>query len=180
MGRSRFNAGRDPRQLSHKTEFPVICGSFHYRLGANVLAMKILLPAILALAATATLAADVDVTVRSHQFTTSSPVARFEVLQSTLAARWTFRLDRFTGRVWQLVKTKDDDNMWEEMKVFERPQVQPASRPRFQLFASGLAARHTFLLDGDTGKTWLVVTGKQKDKDGAEIEYQAWQPFAEQ
>jgi len=124
-------------------------------------------------------AADVDVSVRSHQLTTSPPSARYELMQSTLAARWTFRLDRYTGRVWQLARSKDDENVWEEMRVFERPTVQAPTRPRFQLFTSGLAARHTFLLDGDTGKTWLVVTGKRKENDGTETEYNAWQPFAE-
>lgn len=113
------------------------------------------------------------------QQTSTNPGARFELLQSPLAARWTFRLDRFTGRVWQLVKTKDDGNTWEEMLVLGLPKLQSATRARFQLFTSGLAARHTFLLDSDTGKTWVVVTGKGKNKDGHEFEYNAWQPFIE-
>jgi len=139
------------------------------------------LPALLVIVLLASngYAADVDVNVHSHQLTTPPPGARFEVLQSTLAARWTFRLDRYTGRIWQLVKTTDDENTWEEMRVFERSQIQSPTRPRFQLFTSGLAARHTFLLDGDTGRTWVVVTGKSKDKDGNEVEHHAWQPFAD-
>ncbi len=125
------------------------------------------------------MAADIDVNVRSHQLTSTPAGARYEVLQSTLAAKWTFRLDRFTGRVWQLVKTADDDNTWEEMQVYERPGTQNPTRARFQLFTSGLAARHTFLIDGDTGKTWVVVVGKRKDKDGNEFEINSWQPFAQ-
>lgn len=125
-------------------------------------------------------AADIDVNIRSHQVTTPPSGARFEVIQSTLAAKWTFRLDRYSGRIWMLVKTPDDDNAWEEMPVQERPQIQTPSRARFQLFTSGLAARHTFLLDADTGKSWLIVTGKRKDKEGNDIEYQVWQPFAQQ
>lgn len=127
----------------------------------------------------ATLASDGDAMLRSHQLTTLPQSARFEVIQSTLAARLTFRLDRYTGRVWQLVKTKDDDNAWEEMKVFELPKIQTPTRARFQLFTSGIAARHTFLMDGDTGRTWLVVKGVTKDEAGLEVEYHAWQPFAE-
>ena len=88
-------------------------------------------------------------------------------------------MDRFTGRVWQLVKTADDDNTWEEMQVYERPGTQNPTRARFQLFTSGLAARHTFLIDADTGKTWVVVVGKRKDKEGNEFEVNAWQPFAQ-
>jgi len=114
----------------------------------------------------------------SHQHTTLPANARFEILQSQLAARWTFRLDRFSGRVAQLVKTVDDDNAWEEMEVIGLPAVSAPSRPRFQLFTSGLAARHTFLLDTDTGDTWVVVTGKRKRPDGTKYEVNVWQPFA--
>jgi hypothetical protein len=124
-------------------------------------------------------ASDVDVTVRSSQQTTTPQSARFEVVQSTLAAKATFRLDRYTGRLWELVKTSDDENAWQETRVHKLPQVQSPNRPRFQVFTSGLALRHTFLIDSDTGKTWVLVTGKEKEKDGTEFEYRAWQPFAE-
>jgi hypothetical protein len=126
-----------------------------------------------------TSAADIDVTVQSPQVTTASPAARFEIVQSTLAVKATFRLDRYTGRVWELARSKDDETSWQETRVIDRPQIQNPNRPRFQLFTSGLAMRHTFLLDGDTGRTWLLVTGKGKDKDGTEYEYRAWQLFAE-
>ena len=36
----------------------------------------------------------------SHQQTSPISGARVEVLQSTLAAKWTFRLDRYAERVW--------------------------------------------------------------------------------
>jgi hypothetical protein len=114
-----------------------------------------------------------------HQHTTPPAGARFEVVQSELTAKWTFRLDRFTGHVAQLVKTKDDENTWEEMSVIDLPAVSAPLRPRFQLFTSGVAARFTFLIDMDTGKTWLVVAGKRKREDGTEYEVNLWQAFAE-
>ena len=114
-----------------------------------------------------------------HQQTTPPVGARFEVVQSELAAKWTFRLDRFTGHVAQLVRTADDDNTWEEMRVIRLPVVSAPSRPRFQLFASGLAAKFMFLIDTDTGQTWVVVTGKRKRPDGSEYEENTWQPFVE-
>lgn len=120
-----------------------------------------------------------DFPAPAHQSTTPAPAARFEIVQSPLAARWTFRLDRFTGRVWQLVTTKEDDTAWEEMVVAGLPPGAGAARPRFQIFSSGLAARHTFLLDGDTGKTWLPVSAKRRRADGSEFAYTLWQPFSE-
>jgi hypothetical protein len=97
-----------------------------------------------------------------HQHSTAPPNARFEIVQSLLAAKWTFRLDRFTGHVAQLVRTKEDDNAWEEMEVTGLPTLHAPARPRFQIFTSGLAVKHTFLIDTDIGKTWVVVTRKRK------------------
>ncbi len=114
-----------------------------------------------------------------HQQTTPPVNARFEILQSELAAKWTFRLDRFTGHVAQLVKTKDDDSTWEDMQVIGLPPVNQPGRARFQLFTSGLAARYTFLIDTDTGKSWVVVTAKSKSADGSEYDVNRWVPFAE-
>lgn len=42
--------------------------------------------------------------------------ARFEVVQSPLLAKLTFRLDRFTGDTWQFVSTKDKSYAWERIK----------------------------------------------------------------
>lgn len=113
-----------------------------------------------------------------HQQTTPSTNARFEIVQSQLSARWTFRLDRFTGQVAQLVRTRDDDTSWEQMVVDGLPTVTAPSRPRFQIFMSGLAARHTFLINTDTGQTWRVVTATRRRPDGTEYEANVWQRFA--
>ncbi|WP_343725756.1 hypothetical protein [Herbaspirillum huttiense] len=104
--------------------------------------------------------------------------ARYEIVQSPMAARWTFKLDRYTGTVWQLVTTSDNDLTWEGMLIVQSPIVTSPSKPRFQLFTSGIAARHTFLLDTETGRTWQLTTQKFTPKDSAkEIEINAWQPF---
>jgi len=114
----------------------------------------------------------------AHQHTTPPPGARFEIVQSELAARWTFRLDRFTGRVSQLVSTSADEDTWQAMPVIELPPISSTPHEEFQIFTSGLAAKHTFLIDVDTGKTWVVVTSTTTDKDGHQEQIDLWQPFA--
>jgi len=133
---------------------------------------------LVALASGLTFAEDSNTT--AHQATTLPNGARYEIVQSTLTARVTFRLDRYTGRVWQLVKTSDDENAWEEMEISKLIQVKASSRPRFQIFTSGMAARYTFLLDTDSGRTWVVTTGSYKDSEDKEVNYNSWQPFAGQ
>jgi hypothetical protein len=92
--------------------------------------------------------------------------------------KWTFRLDRFTGHVDQLVSTKDNDDRWEDMDVMELETARPPLRSHFQIFTSGIAAKHTFLIDTDTGKTWVLVSGKRKNEK-AEYEVELWQLFAQ-
>jgi hypothetical protein len=115
----------------------------------------------------------------ADQATASPPNARFQIIQSELAARWTFRRDRFTGQVAQLVHTKEGESAWESMPVQGLSSVGSPVKPHFQIFTSGLAARHTFLIDTDTGKTWIIVTVTTTNNDGTKEESSAWQPFPE-
>ncbi len=125
-----------------------------------------------------------------HQHTTPPPNARFEIIQSELTAMWTFRLDRFTGHICQLVAidtgAKEGESVrpngnvtWEDMPVVGIGRVENPTRAHFQIFTSGLAAIHTYLIDTDTGKMWVLVKGQRKRDDGTKYEVNLWQPFAE-
>jgi hypothetical protein len=115
-----------------------------------------------------------QITTYPHQSTTLPTNARFEIVQSEVAAKWTFRLDRYTGRVWQLVQTRTNANAWEAMTVLGLPpQVTPAA-PRFQIFTSGIAAKYTLLIDNQSGQTWVLAALVNKDgSQGGSI----WEPF---
>ena len=111
-----------------------------------------------------------------HHETASPEAAHFQILQAQTAAKWTFRLDRFTGQVAILVQNKEGNYIWQNNQMVDVPDLHANTRARFQLFLSGLSAKFSFLLDADTGKTWTLVT--LTDKDGKEAGY-AWKPFAE-
>jgi len=90
--------------------------------------------------------------------TSAIPGARFEIVQSSIIARETFKLDRVTGRVWQLAKNPKDVILWEETSVRSRPSIAPmATSVRFQIFLSGIAARYAFLIDSLTGNVWQLT-----------------------
>jgi hypothetical protein len=108
-----------------------------------------------------------------HASSTTSPDERYEIVQSELAAKWTFRLDRFCGAVSQLVSTNDGGTAWERMPIEKPPSCVGVSKPHFQLFSSSLAARHTFLMDTTTGRTWLLVTRTGADQ----TTYNGWDSF---
>ena len=119
-------------------------------------------------------AAAQDLPADKHQQTTPPPNARFEIIQSELSARWTFRLERYTGRVYQLVKVPDTSSTWQVMPMSPRPSPGPSKHAHFQIFTSGLAARHTFLMDTDSGFTWMLVSRMERAADGTEERIDGW------
>jgi hypothetical protein len=91
-----------------------------------------------------------------HDRSTAPPNGRYEIVESPVLARLTFKLDRYAGRVWQLVVDKEDRFLWEPMQVQGMPAVATQA-PRFQIFVGGRQAKHTFLLDSQSGTTWECV-----------------------
>ncbi len=111
----------------------------------------------------------------THNSTSVGNQARYEIVQSSLAARWTFRIDRVCGVVSQVVIAQSENMTFEQMIVSGLPKCVPDGKIRYQLFTSGLAARHTYLLNTDNGKAWQMRA--VKDKDGNE--FHAWFAFEE-
>jgi hypothetical protein len=103
-----------------------------------------------------------------HERTVAPPNARYEIAQSAVMMRLTFRLDRYTGKIDQLVKSSDEMLGWEPMLVVGLPE-KTGNRPRFQLFMSGTLARVTLLLDSDTGKTWMLTKIKNEDGEASDL-----------
>ncbi len=75
-----------------------------------------------------------------HTSTTVGNQGRYEIIQSTLAARWTFRLDKVCGNIGQLVSTKNEGLTWEPMLIMGLSKCHSDGKIRYQLFTSGLAA----------------------------------------
>ncbi len=103
----------------------------------------------------------------SQQYNTQTPLnARYEIL--LLANNgWTFRLDKFTGKVSTLVETRDETR-WKEMEVIDLPPAAQ-EQPRFQLSNWMHGTYSFYLLDTFTGLTWRLIT----DPRGPSV----WKPF---
>jgi len=114
---------------------------------------------------------DTDAGSQIPHVQSAAPVnARYEIVQSHLAATFTFKLDKYAGRVWQLVQDAEGYPKWQVIPVLDGPKITNPASVRFQVFTSGLAGRHTFLLDTVTGRAWVFTTFK----DG-----NAWAPMPE-
>ena len=90
-----------------------------------------------------------------------SPDSRFEIVQSALVAKQTFKLDKFLGNVYLLVKTPDGSDVWEPMLKESNPADRSTTgKSEYQIFTSGIAARFTFLMNVNSGITWQLVSSK--------------------
>jgi len=91
--------------------------------------------------------------------------ARFEVIQSPIARRYTFFLDKVEGKVYQLVQTPTGGDSWQEMTVYPKDN-QTYTEPTYQIFIGGFVAGDMFLINTKTGRTWVLVK-KNGDEDQA-------------
>ena len=147
-------------------------------------------------------AQDVNINVQ-----TPTPTdARYQIVQSTITMRETYRLDTHSGHISRLVRSNDG---WEEMIVWALPTVaratndgldvplgdsevaglgveryrpvQNPSKPRFQISLSGITVRGSYLIDTRTGQTWRLVKAKV-DPDGPDTDantHTVWAPLRE-
>ena len=123
---------------------------------------------------------------------TSQLGGRYEIIQSPLARRYTFKLDKYTGNVWQYVISIDNNMTWEfvpraiddwgTLVPYSITDEDVSKTVRYQLYIGGTAVRDMFLLDIETGKTWVLtnssddvlffneIKGPSKDKSEEKVE----------
>lgn len=99
----------------------------------------------------------------SNQFSSAPQTARYEIVQSERGAKYTFKIDKYTGQVFQIAGKSNQDLTWEPV-LFLDTLTQDETTPNkvnFQIFISGLGARHIYMLQVDTGKTWQLAEDSQ-------------------
>lgn len=101
--------------------------------------------------------------VRAPLSSTVSEAARFEIVQASKQGELThtLRLDRYTGRVFQIGSCPlrglvGTGLCWREMLVLELPKNSVDGVVLYQLFMSGERERYIFLMNTITGQTWQL------------------------
>lgn len=98
---------------------------------------------------------------RSAQATTATN-GRFEIIQSEVLRSNTFRLDKYTGDVCLMV-IKDTWYEWEHvLRQGKSKDTTPESQVNYQLWFGGAQARDAFLINVNTGETWILVKDKNQ------------------
>jgi len=97
--------------------------------------------------------------VELNQASVPPPEGRYEIVQSSIAARVTIRLDRYSGQTSVLQMQQDSTVGWND--VPRGPTLQADTRvpgrANYQFFTSGVAIRFTFLMNVNTGTTWQLT-----------------------
>ena len=94
---------------------------------------------------------------------TSQNGGRYEIIQSEIKRSNTFKLDKFSGKLFVFVSTKNDWFAWQEVsKSFSSEDTANPSVINYQIYMGGIAAKDCFLLNINTGITWVLT----EDKDG--------------
>jgi hypothetical protein len=88
---------------------------------------------------------------------------RWEFFMSEIAVTLTFKVDKFTGDVFQLVELKDKTLTWVLIEREKKSNdIQKQDCINYQLFSSGMGIRHTYLLNTNSGLTWQLVKGENE------------------
>ena len=94
---------------------------------------------------------------------------RYEIIQSKLAAKGTFRLDTYTGEVCQLESDGNKSEIWHKLRripaLLQSVDSTIDGRPNYNLFLSTIAMRFTYLINVNTGATWELVEDKLTTED---------------
>lgn len=92
---------------------------------------------------------------------------RFSIVQSTIAARGTFKLDSYTGNVYQLVLNSSKNETWQLMKKdsSSTPDIKYYNAKNYILFVSTIGMRFTYLMNVNTGATWQLTEDQATKED---------------
>lgn len=99
-----------------------------------------------------------------NQSTTLSDNSRFEIIQSELAVKLTFKIDKFNGKVYLLVQS-GKDLTWQLMYIEKQDNdVVKENQVNYQIFTSGLGIKYTFLMNVNSGITWELAKDTESDE----------------
>lgn len=97
--------------------------------------------------------------------TTSQTGGRYEIVQSEIMRSLTFKLDKYTGEVYKLVKVDEEEFDWKSIRIYDHEKVDPDcyrnEEITYQLFMGSKMAEDCFLLNIETGDTWQLMHDKK-------------------
>jgi mannitol-1-phosphate/altronate dehydrogenase len=96
---------------------------------------------------------------KTQEISLKSNSPRFQIVQSNIAAKGTFKLDTYEGKVYQLVVDYNNNESWQLLKRIGNSinDNQVDGQRNYEIFLSTIAMRYTYLINLNTGATWQLV-----------------------
>lgn len=94
---------------------------------------------------------------------TSTDVGRWEIIQSPFIRRVTIKLDKFTGKTYQILETSLAIYEW-KIIIWQDEDwgEKQTGKINYQIFMGGLTGSDVYLINIHTGKTWLLCEDSSK------------------
>ncbi len=101
-------------------------------------------------------------TTPDYVSTTVPPDSRFEIIQSNLIDRIVFKADKYTGDVYRIVFDDKAFQSWTKMTRLNHPydSIVHPGKVNYQVFVSGFERKYTYLVNLNTGATWIAVNSR--------------------
>jgi hypothetical protein len=96
---------------------------------------------------------------KTQEISLKSNSPRYQIVQSSIAARGTYKVDTYEGGVYQLVVDKNNNETWQLLRQVgngNNDNIVKGQR-NYELFLSSIAMRFTYLINLKTGATWQLV-----------------------
>jgi len=92
---------------------------------------------------------------------------RYQIIQSSIAARGTYKVDTYKGNVYQLVVDRNNNETWELLSRIghSNNDIQIEGQRNYELFLSTIAMRFTYLINVNTGATWQLVQDPKTEEN---------------
>jgi hypothetical protein len=96
---------------------------------------------------------------KSREISLKSTAPRYQIVQSTIAARGTYKVDTYEGSVYQMVVDKNNNETWQLLSRLGNKinDHQIVGQRNYEIFLSSIAMRFTYLINLNTGATWQLV-----------------------
>lgn len=85
--------------------------------------------------------------------------ARFEIIQSPVARKFTVKIDKQTGETWQMVVDSNNKLCWEKLYKGAALELDTKNEGKnnYIIFMGGFATKDMFLMNVNTGACWQLV-----------------------
>jgi len=96
---------------------------------------------------------------KTQEISLKSNSPRYQIVQSSIAARGTYKVDTYEGDVYQLVVDKNNNETWQFLRQLGNSNNNNIVKGQrnYELFLSSIAMRFTYLINLNSGATWQLV-----------------------